>query len=148
MCAVVDLQIENRRPRRFEEWLSEGLPVFANDDFVAKKNLGIWIQVHEADKFKQCVGIKAVVMIEKGTPVATGQTQAFVRRRADMLVCVVGGVLDPVGVGGDEFFDHCVQSRITGCIINNADFPVGIGLQCDAGQSLFQITRGNFINWQ
>ena len=65
-----------------------------------------------------------------------------------MQVDGISGVLDLIGVGGDEFSDDRVQSRITGCIINNADFLIGICLQRDAGQCLFQITRGNFIDWQ
>ena len=56
--------------------------------------------------------------------------------------------MDPIGMGGDEFSDDRVQGGITGCIINNADFLIGICLQRDAGQGLFQITRGNFIDWQ
>ena len=104
---------------------------------VAGVSEGVAMLLHKADLPFEFLGLPQVVAVEEGYPAAFGDSQGSVSGERGAFVALVVIEGDSV-VGGFECGDSC-YGVVGGAVVDDDEFPVGVGLCEHAPNALFDV---------
>ena len=110
------------------KWVVEGKAIAVDRPLVGIKNVRLTVDIDIAHHLAKGIRQQAVIMIEQGAVLPGGQIQAIIRRHRDVRVGFVDRKLHFTWESLAELANNPSQLRHTRAVVNNAHFPVVVGL--------------------